>query len=316
MLVKPLTKCTIVVLGFILAACRGTVALPPGPTTALLTPATPGETIAESTVSVETIDAFYSAHLGNRRRIRVFLPGDDRFGSSDAYRVLYANDGQNLPDRFLTEILSRLYSEGKMQKIILVAVDATPDRQSEYGVAGFPNAFGGGLKAQDYTDFVLTELLPYVNTHYPVLQGPGNTGIMGWSLGGLSAFDIAWGHADVFGIVGVFSGSFWWHSEGDSFQATPDVRLMHRIVRESEKRSGLRMWFAAGSEEERIDRDGNGVVDMVQDTLELMDELAVKGYQPGVDMLYFQVDGGQHLPATWFEALPEFLRWAFPPQGP
>ena len=88
---------------------------------------------------------------------------------------------------------------------------------------------------------------------------------------------------------------------------------MQRIVRESDKRDGLRMWFMAGTEEERIDSDGDGVIDMVQDTLELMDELALKGYRSGVDMAYYQLEGGQHLPAAWHKALPEFLSWAFPP---
>jgi enterochelin esterase-like enzyme len=270
---------------------------------------------AQSAISVETIEDLHSAHLGNRRRIKVFLPGDYSTSLEARYPVLYANDGQYLPPVLMGEVLSRLYASGQMKKIILVAVEVNSpvDRLSEYGVAGFPSTFGGGLKAQDYTAFIISELLPYINAHYRTLQGPGDTGIMGWSLGGLSAFDIAWGHPDVFGVVGVFSGSFWWRSQGDALQTAPQERIMQSIVCESDKRSGLRMWFMAGTEEENIDSDGNGVIDMIQHTLELMDELALKGYQPGVDMVYFQLEGGQHLPAVWHKTLPEFLKWAFSP---
>ena len=72
----------------------------------------------------------------------------------------------------------------------------------------------------------------------------------------------------------------------------------------------------AGTLDETDDRDGNGVIDAIQDTTELMDELAAKGYQREIDMVYVQVDGGRHNQSTWAIVLPDFLRWAFPVQQP
>ncbi len=37
--------------------------------------------------------------------------------------------------------------------------------------------------------------------------------ISGCSLGGLSAFDVAWDYADKIDKVGVFSGSFWYRDK-------------------------------------------------------------------------------------------------------
>ena len=60
------------------------------------------------------------------------------------------------------------------------------------------------------------------------------------------------------------------------------------------------------------DRDGNGVIDAIQDTTELIDELERQGYQRGRDLEYVQLADGEHNEATWACALPGFLEWALP----
>jgi enterochelin esterase-like enzyme len=112
----------------------------------------------------------------------------------------------------------------------------------------------------------------------------------------------------------VFSGSFWWHTPARTPQGVQRNRILHRQVRRSKQPPRLRLWFEAGTLDETDDRDGNGVIDSIQDTTELMDELALKGYRPGIDMVYRQVEGGKHDLPTWAAVLPEFLTWAFPPQ--
>jgi hypothetical protein len=73
------------------------------------------------------------------------------------------------------------------------------------------------------------------------------------------------------------------------------------------------MWFSAGTNEDPNDRDKNGVIDMVQDTTDLLAELTKKGYQSGVDFVYEPVEGGTHDQGSFARVLPDFLRWAFPP---
>ena len=56
----------------------------------------------------------------------------------------------------------------------------------------------------------------------------------------------------------------------------------------------LRLWFQAGTRDEAEDRDGNGVIDAIQDTTELIDELAAKGveFTDGPNEQPYGVDAG------------------------
>jgi len=261
-------------------------------------------------VIVDHVEQVRSHKLNNERYLDVFLPPDYDY-SEQAYPVLYVNDGQDAQALKIKNTLETLYMRNKMERIIVVAVPTNHDRLNEYGTAGQPDYKGRGARAAEYTDFLLYEVMPYVNAKYRVLEGPENTVILGASLGGLSAFDIAWKHAEMFGKVGVFSGSFWWRTNDQDWHTKQESRIMHRVVRDSPKNEGLKFWFEAGTRDETSDRDNNGVIDAIQDTTELMDELGHKGYVAGVDMVYVQIEGGEHNPATWARALPEFLKWAF-----
>jgi enterochelin esterase-like enzyme len=276
------------------------------------TPTIPPITLtpASYAVTVEKIAGFESKALGNRRALSIYLPYD--YAMADRrYPVLYVNDGQDMPLMKLAQTLETLYAEGQIDPIIVVAIPANADRLQEYGTLAAPNADGYGARAPHYAQFVTDEVIPAINTRYRVLTGSENTTIMGMSLGGLSAFDLAWHYPEVFGQVGVFSGSFWWRSAHGALEARLASRLAHSTVRNSDPRPGLRFWFEAGTRDETSDRDGNGVIDAIQDTTELMDELARKGYVNGGDMVYVEVEGGEHNPRTWGEVLPEFLMWAF-----
>jgi hypothetical protein len=87
---------------------------------------------------------------------------------------------------------------------------------------------------------------------------------------------------------------------------------MHRRVRDTDSPGQLRLWFQAGTHDEKEDRDNNGIIDAIQDTTELLDELERKGFRRGLDMIYTQVEGGEHNQQTWGFILPYFLRWTFP----
>ena len=268
----------------------------------------------EPVVIVKTVERFRSKQLHNQRGLTIFLPPDyDQHANADRYyKVLYVNDGQDMPAVKMAETLAALIARHEIEPIIVVAIHATRDRLQEYGTAGIPNARGLGKKARKYSFFVLDEVLPYINRRYRTLTGPVNTAIMGWSLGGLMAFDLAWNHPDVFGMVGVFSGSFWWRTAEQDMHARQESRIMHRRVRDTDSPGQLRLWFEAGTLDEKEDRDNNGVIDAIQDTTELMGELERKGFRRGLDMIYTQVEGGEHHQRTWGFILPYFLRWTFP----
>jgi enterochelin esterase-like enzyme len=160
----------------------------------------------------------------------------------------------------------------------------------------------------------MSELLPYLHYRYSISKSLKENVIGGFSLGGLSALDIAWHHADYFGKVGAFSGSFWWRKRDSKsrFYSEYRDRIIHQVIRRGRYKPGMQFWFQTGQKDEQHDRNKNGVIDSIDDTLDLIVELTKKGYRPFHDIHYLELEDGEHNLKTWGEALPYFLKWAFP----
>ncbi len=261
-------------------------------------------------LQVHQIRNFPSASLGARFSVDVFLPPDFDASGSFKFPVLYFNDGQDMRAIHLLDTLMLLYSRRFIPSIVVVAVYAG-ERLQEYGIAAQPDYRNRGSKAGQYAKFLSDELMPYVRSNYHTQTDPGMVALAGFSLGGLSAIDIVWNHPHLFGIVGVFSGAFWWRSR-DYNESDPDGgRILHESLKKSHRRPHLRFWFQTGTMDESDDRNNNGVIDAIDDTLDLIDILKKLGYDHKRDIHYREVKGGIHHPSTWGMVLPEFLIWAF-----
>lgn len=246
------------------------------------------------------------------RRVTVYLPPGCDGPRPRPCPLLVALDGQTMPQWRLAEALDELVLGGVIEPVVVAAVPASAERMDEYGTVGALDHAGRGRKAKALQELLAGEVLPWVRERYPVATTAAQTGVFGASLGGLCAFDSAWRRPQVFGLAGIFSGSLWWRSDDSSVAAKQASRIAHRQVREAALRPDLRLWFEAGTRDEAEDRDGNGVIDAIQDTTELIDALAAKGFRRGHDVVYHEIEGGEHHESTWARALPEFLRWAFP----
>lgn len=66
--------------------------------------------------------------------------------------------------------------------------------------------FGG--HADTYLDFLSTIIKPHIDTHYHTKSGPEDTGLIGYSLGGLTALYALYKY-ESFGKIGCLSGSLW-----------------------------------------------------------------------------------------------------------
>lgn len=243
------------------------------------------------------------------REVRVFVPDQ----VTSATPILIALDGQNMTAWRLEDALTALAAQERRTVPLVVAIPSGKERLDEYGMADTPDYAGRGKRAAEFQQFVVGSVLPAVRTRYGIKADPARTGIMGSSLGGLAAFDLAWRRREVFGFAGIFSGSFWWRGEDGPPAVRQASRLAHRLVRESAARTTpQRWWFSVGTKEETDDRDGNGVVDAVQDTTELIDELGRKGWSQDGTLAYVQAEGGEHNEASWAKALPGFFDWALP----
>lgn len=246
------------------------------------------------------------------RRVTVYLPPGYEATRTPACPLLLALDGQTMPQWRLAETLDALVGAREIEPVVVVAVPASAARVEEYGTAGQLDFAGRGRDAKGLQELLAGEILPWVRDNFHVATTADRTGVFGASLGGLCAFDTAWRRPQLFGLAGIFSGSLWWRADNSDVAAQQASRIPHRLVRDSGPRPPLRLWFEAGTRDESADRDGNGVIDAIQDTTELVDELVAKGFVRGRDVVYHEIAGGEHHESTWARALPEFLRWAFP----
>jgi enterochelin esterase-like enzyme len=226
--------------------------------------------------------------------------------------LLLINDGQDLVTMGFDKLLDLLHQHQVIRPLLCVGIHCGEDRKNEYGMAASVDYKGRGAKAALYSRFIFEELLPFVYSNY-ALQSFKEKAFAGFSLGGLSALDIVWNHPDTFQKVGVFSGSLWWRIKDRNdkdFNESTD-RLMPRQIRKASYNPGLKFFFQCGELDEAEDRNRNGVIDSIDDTLDVMKELLVKGYLEGRDMVYLQLADGRHDVASWARAFPAFLQWGW-----
>lgn len=259
-------------------------------------------------IGVERIE-MYSAPLERTVLIDFYLPINVR---PVDLKLLLINDGQDLVSMGFNKILQHLYETKQIEALFCVGIHCGEDRKNEYGISVSPDFIGRGAKAALYHRFVLQELMPFISEKFQITTFR-EYAFAGFSLGALSALDIVWNNPEIFTRIGVFSGSLWWRSKdkNDKDYNESSDRLMHRQVRLGDYFPGLKFFFQCGTHDEGEDRNKNGVIDSIDDTIDLMKELLQKGYREGKDMVYLQLPGGRHDVPTWAVAFPAFLHWGW-----
>jgi enterochelin esterase-like enzyme len=253
-------------------------------------------------------DTFASNHLDRNVELSILLPEIDSAGRELGVLILF--DGQDFPAIQVPQALKYFARQASSQPILVVGIHANRDRIFEYGTASQPDYAYRGNKAANTTHFVIDELTPYLKENFMVSHEREHWAIGGFSLGGLMALDIAWHHAELFSRVGVFSGSFWWRQRALDDDYDESDRIMHNIIRQTTGYPSLKFWFQTGTRDEEADRDNDGIIDSIDDTLDLIAELERKGYRWGADIVYREVLDGEHNPHTWSTVFPEFLEWS------
>ena len=225
--------------------------------------------------------------------------------------LLLINDGQILEEMGFETILEKLYSERKINPLLCVGIYAGEERKMEYGTAHCHDYKGRGAKAVLYTAFIFKELLPYIRETYQVPDFREKS-FLGFSLGGLSALDIVWNHPNEFSKAGAFSASLWWRTKSLNDGYTEDTdRIMHQHIRNGQFHPWLKFFFQTGTLDEEMDRNKNGVIDSIDDTKDLIEELIRKGFDPEKNIRYLELENGTHDVSTWALAMPEFLEWGW-----
>jgi len=260
---------------------------------------------------ISATEKFFSKHL-NREVVYRWAVPKNYLSSGISYPVLLMNDGQDFDKMRLKKILGASFVSKEAAPFIYIGIETNENRMQEYGLASSADFKGRGSRAKQYTLFVIKEFIPYLKEKFPVSTKAMDWVYCGMSLGGLSAFDIVYHHSHYFGRVGVFSGSFWWRNKAFIKNDMHDrSRMILDLVKNSQAPPHLKFWFQCGTEDEKADRNNNGIIDAIDDTQDLIMELRKKRYLYPGDISYVEVPGGKHDLPTWGKVFPEFIEWAF-----
>ncbi len=213
------------------------------------------------------------------RDVIVWLPPSYHKDRRRRYPVLYLHDGQNLMDpntAFLgvdwriDEIAASLIYRKRLRELVMVGIYNTPDREQEYT---------GSVAGHNFAKFVVHELKPLIDDTYRTKSDPGNTGVLGSSLGGLISFLFAWWYPDVFGNAGCMSNSFFWN----------DYQIFKDVQKYQGPRKNARLYLDVGSRE----------VFLKTGYEKMLSLLRKKGYRKGADFQYYLAKGASHDEKSW-----------------
>jgi predicted alpha/beta superfamily hydrolase len=250
---------------------------------------------------------FRSRVFKNVRFLRVWLPPeyDDAENAGRLYPVLYLNDGQNLFEEStafggvewqVDETADRLIREGSVPPLIIVGMDNTgKDRLLEYMPHRSMNPMMLRVQGRHYPDFLMKEVMPFVERNYRIATGPENTGLGGSSLGGLIALYTVMARPGTIGRVLIESPSLW--ASG------------RQLIRESRS---VRVWperifLAVGTAEAGNAERSQSVVDDVRELAAILRRAVLSEQRLRLEIR----DGAGHNEAAWAERFPEALRFLF-----
>jgi predicted alpha/beta superfamily hydrolase len=242
--------------------------------------------------------------FGNTRLLRVWLPPDYDGWGDTRYPVLYLNDGQNLfepatafagVDWQVGETATRLIAEEKIRPLIIVGIDNTKNRASEYIPYKSKDPKVLNAKGDCYPDFLQREVMPLIEERYAVLRGSANTGLGGSSLGGLITLYTQLAAPGVFGRLLIESPSL--------FVANGKILKQSARLRNWPQR----IYLGVGTHEVgNADKDAK----TVDDVRELESILRLAGLDDQ-RMKVLVEESAAHNEAAWAARFPEALEFLF-----
>jgi enterochelin esterase-like enzyme len=250
---------------------------------------------------------FRSRIFRNTRFLRVWLPPgyDEAENAGRHYPVLYLNDGQNLFEASTSftgvewqvdETADRLIREGAVPPLIVVGIDNTgKNRLREYMPHRSMHPMMLRVQGRYYPDFLMKEVMPFVERSYRVATGPENTGLGGSSLGGLIALYTAMVRPGAIGRLLIESPSLW-ASGRQAIKESREVRIWPE-----------RIFLAAGTAEAGSVERSRTVVDDVRELAAIMRRAVLSEKRLRLVIR----EGTGHNEGAWAERFPEALRFLF-----
>ncbi|MGC4036666.1 MAG: alpha/beta hydrolase-fold protein [Chitinophagaceae bacterium] len=240
--------------------------------------------------NVHIVDtAFFIPQLNRTRRIWIYLP-EEYERTVEHYSVLYMQDGQNVFDEAtafadewgIDEYFDKIADRG-ITTIVIAIDNGGSKRMNEYSPYD-TEKFGKG-EGDDYVDFLVKTVKPFIDQHYRTKQDKANTTIAGSSMGGLISLYAIIKYPDVFGGAGIFSPSLW-----IAPKLFDEIKLKGPSI-------NSKIYFYSGKNE------GGSMAEDTRRAYEIM-----KQYSPSKLTLDVMEDG-KHDEPSWRKEFPKFYEW-------
>lgn len=251
--------------------------------------------------NVQILDtAFYMPQLKRKRRIWVYLPDTYATSGNQRYPVLYMHDGQNVFDACTSfsgewgvdEALGQLQRNEQLGAIVVAVDNGGAERLNE--LSPWKNPEYGGGQGDQYVDFLVETLKPYIDAHYRTLTGRAHTGLAGSSMGGLISTYAALKYPQVYSKVGVFSPAFWFAKDS-----------LFQYVRQHPANPDTRFYFVSGTTESETMAP---LMQALRDSLQ-------RGGVPVANLAYHTPADGKHAEWFWKREFPAAYEWLYNPDS-
>lgn len=259
---------------------------------------------------------FHSVIFGNNRLLRILLPPGyyQIANASVRYPVLYLNDGQDLFDPakstfhngswMLANRMDALYANGSVPPMIIVGIDNAGHRMRPNEYLPWPDDTlrpamphpHGNL----YPAFIAREVMPYVQTHFRVLEGTQATGIGGSSYGAQIAIYAAARLPGRFSRLLIESPSVY----ADNYHLIRVVQAMRSVPD--------RVSIGVGTNESGLPScvPGQPPDDELKDVLRLRNALSIASHRRSVVLLHV-VDCAKHVPPAFGARFPDAVKFLY-----
>jgi enterochelin esterase family protein len=163
----------------------------------------PRENIALGTLEKDIL--FNGKTLGYQVTYSIYYPV--RYNQDAVYPVLYVTDGyEYLHERLgnMKVILDNLIADGKIKPLLVIFIDHREPVNRSNNRRMMELAMNN-----HYLNFIADEFIPAIENQHNVSKAREDRGIMGSSMGGLTAAYFAFSRPEVFGLAGIQSPAFW-----------------------------------------------------------------------------------------------------------
>ncbi len=252
---------------------------------------------------------FRSRIFRNTRFLRVWLPPgyDDSENAGKYYPVLYLNDGQNLFEASssfsgvewqVDETADRFIRAGTVPPLIIVGIDnAGKDRLREYMPQRSMHPMMLRVQGKYYPDFLMKEVMPFIESNYRVAAAPEEIALGGSSLGGLIALYTAIMRPEKIGRLLIESPSLW-VSNRQIIKQSRSVRIWPD-----------RIFLGVGTDEASNADKSRSVVDDVRELAAILRRAVLSEKRLRVVIQ----EGATHSESAWAARFPEALSFLFAP---